>query len=311
MLTPTVSIISPLHNKGPYISATIESVLAQTIADAEMLVVENHSNDNGPPIVSGYAQLDKRVRLIHAPLEVRGPGAARNLGLEQARGEWILFLDADDLLETDYLEKRLSVLARYPDAEIIAGPWKNFSDPNRDCAERQFPDGWAQPFSLPPASIYGYSPWAVHAALVRRSALGKNPWLPELDRSPAEDNAFWFRVLFGRTIHWNDCAGALYRKQTSNSRDQSAQDPKAALAATRAMLVANRDHLASLGLRPTGAMAATTVRMLENLLCRSDFPETLQQEIRMQIKTELADASCLDPAMLLRRMGFRLGKTVK
>ncbi len=280
----------------------------QTIAELEILVVENHSNDDGPQVVSRYAQLDKRIRFIHAPVEVRGPGAARNVGMEQARGKWILFLDADDLLEPDYLEKRLSVLDRYPDAEIIAGPWKNFSDHKRDCMQLQFPDGWAPPSSSPPASIYGYSPWAVHAALVRRTVLTQLPWLPELDRTPAEDNAFWFRVLLGRTIHWNDCAGALYRKQTSNSRDESARDPKSAFAAVSAMLMSNRAYLESRGRRPTSAMAATTVRMLESLLRRAADDETLEQEIRHRINSELADTSCLDPAMLLRRMGFQPGK---
>lgn len=303
---PLVSIVIPLHNKAPYIEETIQSVSGQTFADWEMIIVENGSNDGGPDIVRKLTS--PRISLIIAPNAVRGPGAARNLGLECSQSKWAVFLDADDLWEPDYLENRLSVLDRYPDAEIIAGPWKNFSDIDRDLLETQFPDGWSPPFGPPPASIYGYSPWALHAALVRRAALGTEPWLPDLDRTPAEDNAFWFRVLFGRTIHWNDCAGALYRKQTSNSRDESARDPKFALKAIEAMLTSNRDYLKNLGRRPSGAMAATAVRMLENLLGRAAGEDTLKLEIRRQINSELADTSCLDPAMLLRRMGFQPGK---
>jgi glycosyltransferase involved in cell wall biosynthesis len=304
---PRISVITPLHNKGGYIGFTIESLLRQSMVDFEMLIVENGSTDEGPLVVRQFS--DPRISLIIADSTVRGPGAARNHGLSAARGQWVLFLDADDLLEPDYLAQRLTVLEKYPDATVVAGPWKNFRDDTPGVLEKHLPNGWKPPFGPPPPSIYAYSPWALHAAIVRREVLGKNPWLPELDRTPAEDNAFWFRVLLDRIIHWNDCSGALYRKQTCNSRDESGRDPKSAFVATRAMLSANRDHLESLGRRPTSNMPATAVRMLERLLRRAVGDDTLQQEIRQQINAELTDTSCLDPGMLLRRMGFQPGKT--
>ena len=67
-------------------------------------MVENNSSDLGPEIVAACAQRDSKVRLIMAPPEVRGPGGARNCGLSEARGEWILFLDADEYL-TEELKK--------------------------------------------------------------------------------------------------------------------------------------------------------------------------------------------------------------
>ncbi len=163
-----VTIITPLHNKGRYIGQTIESVLNQSMPDLEMLVVENHSSDEGPRVVEDWSRQDSRVRLIFAPPEVRGPGAARNLGLAEAKGEWILFLDADDLLEPDYLERRLSVLESYPQARIVAGPWKNFYPQAPDVFETHFPNGWQPPYGPPPDSIYAYSPGALHAAIRRR-----------------------------------------------------------------------------------------------------------------------------------------------
>jgi hypothetical protein len=216
-----------------------------------------------------------------------------------------LFLDADDLLEPDYLEQRLSVLGKYPEAAIIAGPWKNFRTETPAVSDKHLPNGWKPPVGPPPPSIYAYSPWALHAAMVRRDILGSTPWLPELDRFHAEDNAFWFRVLYGKTIHWNDCAGALYRKETDNSRDATAADTEQALAATVSMLEANRSFLRAQGDHPSGAMAATAVRTLENLLHRKDAAIQLQAEISTVLKRETAETSYFDPAMLVRRLGWR------
>jgi glycosyltransferase involved in cell wall biosynthesis len=262
-MTPRVSIITPLHNKGRYVGHTIESVLGQTVADLEMLGVENHSTDDAPKVVKELASRDSRVRLIYAPPEVRGPGAARNLGLAEAKGEWVLFLDADDLLEPDYLEHRLSILKSYPKAKIIAGPWKNFYPDAPDVFETHFPNGWKPPYGTPPDSIYAYSPWALHAAIVHRDVLGSpKPWLEELDGLPAEDNAFWFRVLHGKTIFWNEADRALYRKETGNSRDESGMDFSKGFSACLANLRANTDFLKLKDLRPTDPMAATAVRVL-------------------------------------------------
>lgn len=88
---PRISIITPLHNKGPFVAETLASVQAQTFADWEMIVVENHSSDNGPAQVEHAASQDDRILLLRASDSVRGPCAARNLGLCEARGEWVLF----------------------------------------------------------------------------------------------------------------------------------------------------------------------------------------------------------------------------
>jgi glycosyltransferase involved in cell wall biosynthesis len=121
---PLVSMIAALHNKGPYVAETIRSVLAQTMPDWEMIVVENGSSDNGPEIVRQFS--DRRVRLAVSPRQ--GPGAARNVGLVQATGEWILFLDADDLLTPHFLEERLGLLIDHPQADLLVGCWEEFFD---------------------------------------------------------------------------------------------------------------------------------------------------------------------------------------
>jgi len=304
-MKPQVSIITPLHNKGAYIAETIESMLAQTMPDWEMIVVENYSTDAGPAIVRDYAAKDVRVRLMEAPPEVRGPGAARNCGLAEATGDWVLFFDADDLLEPTYLSARFETASKDSQVAVVAGPWKIRRGGTNDERKWAYPHGWKPPRGPAPDSIYAFSPWALHAALVRRAILPPAPWLPELDRWPAEDNAFWFRVLLDRSVLWCDDAGAVYRKATLNSRDQAARDSERAWGCLRASLSANREHLRSLGRRPTPAMAATAVRTLENLLHRMEGRENLAKEVREFRARELNDTSWLDPAMLARRVGLK------
>jgi glycosyltransferase involved in cell wall biosynthesis len=305
-MDPTVSIVTPLHNKGPYIEETIHSVLSQTIGNLELLVVENHSTDEGPKDVEEWARRDPRVRLILAPPEVRGPGAARNRGLAESRGDWILFLDADDLLEPDYLEHRLSVLKSYPNAKIIAGPWKNFYPEAPDVFETHFPNGWKPPFGPPPDSIYAYSPWALHAAILRRDVLASpKPWLEELDGLPAEDNAFWFRVLYGQTIFWNGCNGALYRKQTENSRDVSGGDYRKGFESARATLNANDEFLNSRGVPPSPHMTEVAFRVLRKVWRESlkRLPE-LAESVEKLLAVQLKKTSPWNPRMVVWRIYF-------
>src|SRR5471032_1240670 len=111
----SVSIITPLFNKELYVGETIRSVLAQTFTDWEMIIIENGSTDKGLEVVRHFS--DSRIRLVESPKQ--GPGAARNLGLSLATGEWVLFLDADDLLQPFQLAALLSVAQTHPELDLV------------------------------------------------------------------------------------------------------------------------------------------------------------------------------------------------
>jgi hypothetical protein len=104
-----VSVIIPLFNKAPYIQRALISVTAQTYADFELIVVDDGSTDEGAQTVE--ACNDPRIRLITQ--QNTGPGAARNRGIAEARGEFIAFLDADDEWLPDYLNESVSLLDEY------------------------------------------------------------------------------------------------------------------------------------------------------------------------------------------------------
>lgn len=105
-MAPLVSIIIPCYNQAAYLRAALESVQAQTVADWECIVVNDGSTDNSAIIASCFAAMDFRFRVLHQPNT--GPSSARNRGLDEVRGRFVQFLDGDDFLAPDKLEKQLA-----------------------------------------------------------------------------------------------------------------------------------------------------------------------------------------------------------
>lgn len=103
---PHVSVVIPAHNSEGYIGQTLASVLSQTLTDIEVIVVDDGSTDRTASIVEELTHRDDRVRLIRQ--ENQYAGVARNKGMEAAAGEYLYFLDADDWIEPDALEKMCS-----------------------------------------------------------------------------------------------------------------------------------------------------------------------------------------------------------
>ena len=103
-----VSIITPSYNTAPYISDTIESVLNQTYSNWEMIIVDDCSTDNTDEVVKKYLK-DKRIHYIKNDKN-SGAAVSRNKAIKNAKGEWIAFLDSDDLWKEDKLEKQLKFM---------------------------------------------------------------------------------------------------------------------------------------------------------------------------------------------------------
>ena len=94
---PKISIISTVYNTGPYLRPAVESILAQTFTDFELLLVDDGSHDGSAAVCDALAQEDARIRVFHQPNG--GPAHARNTGLDNARGDYIGMVDSDDLIE--------------------------------------------------------------------------------------------------------------------------------------------------------------------------------------------------------------------
>jgi glycosyltransferase involved in cell wall biosynthesis len=120
-MTPRVSVLIPCHDAAPYIAETLDSVLRQTWTNIEVIVVDDGSRDRSPVIVEGFA--DRGVRLIRQPR--RGAAAARNRAYEVSVGDFIQFLDADDLIDPDKIERQMSRLAGSRSA-VASAEWGRF-----------------------------------------------------------------------------------------------------------------------------------------------------------------------------------------
>ena len=112
-----VSVIVPVYNVEKFLPQCIDSLLAQTHPDLEIILVDDGSKDSSGSICDAYAQQDSRVTVLHQ--ENRGQAAARNLGIREAKGEYIGFVDSDDFVESNMYESMLRAALQH-DAQIVS-----------------------------------------------------------------------------------------------------------------------------------------------------------------------------------------------
>lgn len=125
-MKPFISIIIPLYNKEAIIEHTINSILSQSFTDFELIIVNDGSTDGSTEVVEGI----KDERITYIIQENGGPGKARNTGVNVSRGEWILFVDADDELTEGALDHLFGCTIKYPGTNIIDGSFIVRSDNN-------------------------------------------------------------------------------------------------------------------------------------------------------------------------------------
>lgn len=128
MSNPKISIIVPVYNAEKYLNRCVDSILSQTFEDFEILLIDDGSKDKSGAICDEYAKKDNRVRVFHK--ENGGVSSARNVGLDEACGEWICFVDSDDFLNNYFLASWQ--LEFHVDLEI-QGYWQVFN--NGQCKE--------------------------------------------------------------------------------------------------------------------------------------------------------------------------------
>lgn len=114
-----ISIIIPVYNVEAYLRQCLDSVLAQTLKDIEVIVVDDGSTDNSPAICDEYAARDIRVRVLHQPNS--GRSAARNAGIKMARGEYVGFVDSDDWIDPQMYEYMFEKITRTQSDIAICG----------------------------------------------------------------------------------------------------------------------------------------------------------------------------------------------
>lgn len=203
-----ISIIIPVYNAQKYIGHCIESILEQSYGQFEIIIVDDGSEDSSLQICSEFSKHDKRIRIIHT--ENSGVSHARNIGLDNANGEYVCFIDSDDYIEKDYLEQLLKLTELHM-ADLVVCNFKvtglnadnrnynmiesdymiqNIPDIVKDCAEHK---------------IYTYTVWG---KLFRKDAIDNNRFS---DLKFSEDAQFVRTVLLNcKKVCLTEYRGYIY-----------------------------------------------------------------------------------------------------
>lgn len=221
---PCVSVIVIFLNEALFIEAAIASVFAQTYQDWELLLVDDGSKDQSTGIAQQYAhQYPNKVRYLeHQGHQNCGMSASRNLGIANARGKYITFLDADDIWTTQKLKRQVAILEAQPEAALVCNPaewWYSWTGKPEDI-ERDFIQRFE--FQLdtliqPPTVLIQFlqDEWAsLCDILVRREIVDSVSGYETAFRGMYEDQAFHAKLCLQFPVYVSSQCGYKYRQHS-------------------------------------------------------------------------------------------------
>lgn len=215
------SIIIPIHNKLPHLERSINSVLNQTYKNFELILIDDASNDGSSNKLLEFK--DKRIRRYRR--EIPGPGgyAARNLGINNAKYEWVSFLDADDEWDTNYLSEVINIIKTYNNMNVITVGW--YSKNKNKVVNNKLYNEKVKKFTLIDYLNYNKIMWT-SAVTIRKSLLMKVGAFPEGKCNRGGDMDTWIRCLnnSNSNIFLNKKL-AIYYRDTVNQVTDSRLNP--------------------------------------------------------------------------------------
>ena len=214
----TLSIIIPVYNTEVYLPACLDSILSQTFSDFEVLLVDDGSKDGSGAICDAYALKDSRIRVMHK--ENGGVSSARNLGMEQAQGEWIMFVDSDDELLPDGLSELAGGISN--DVDLVMLDFAHSTYREKDMSllhvEGRIVGREEALVSMFNGTEKSYQGYAV-AKLFRRSLLDDHHLMFDPTISIKEDTLFvvHFLCLSGKKVYVSDTPVYIYIQRPSSA----------------------------------------------------------------------------------------------
>ena len=210
---PLVSVIIPAYNNEKFIAASIQSALDQTWPNKEIIVVDDGSADNSYEIAHGFgADAVKVYKQAN-----QGPCAARNNGFGFSTGDFIQYLDADDLLSPDKIEKQMGLLSLHPDGYVASCAWGRFENKPAEAAfipqpvwKDMLPADWLIS-AWSGGGMMQTACWLTPRTLVEAAG----PWNESFKQNPNDDGEFFCRVLLkSKGIRFCEGAKVYYRTHT-------------------------------------------------------------------------------------------------
>jgi len=228
---PLVSIVTPFYNTSPaFMRQAIESILRQDFNDWELLLVDDGSTGESSVLAGEYAETYRdRIRYLEHPGHInRGKSASRNLGIRQAAGQYIAFLDADDTWRPHTLGEQVALLDAHPGAAMLYGNteyWYSWTGKAED-TKRDFlpalgvsPDTLIQPPALVPLFLEGRAAVPCTCSLlVRRQAVEEQGAdFEEAFRWLYEDQVFYFKICLRSHVFVSGLSWGRYRQHPETS----------------------------------------------------------------------------------------------
>lgn len=200
MRSPRVSVLIPCYNAGAYLGAALQSVLDQTYRDFEIIVVDDGSTDDSAAVAKSFAA----VRYIHK--EHSGVSATRNLAVREARGEFVTFLDADDLWAPEKLSRQVAYLDSHPQCQMVHSHAQNFFDGAPEAmTQRQKQLMEANLHNYMASSCIRRSLFDTHGVFREDCAVGEDThWIARLRAAGVDMGHCIDEVLYFRRIHQNN-----------------------------------------------------------------------------------------------------------
>lgn len=182
--TPQISVIVPVHNGARWLGETLDSLYAQSLPDFEVVLVDDASTDELGDVLDRHA--DARLRVVHLATNV-GVSAARNHGIELARGRYVAFCDADDLCQPQRLARQWSFLEQHPEIGLCGSAFTCFDTQDRETVSHPETDAQIRK-ALMAGNCFGLSTVMVKASLLKQRHFDPSIQL-------AEDYELWTRLV--------------------------------------------------------------------------------------------------------------------
>lgn len=213
------SIIVPLYNKEEYIKSTIDSVLAQSYTNYEIIIVDDGSSDKSPQIVRSI----KDSHIIFYSKNNGGVSSARNFGINKSKGNYICFLDSDDLWTENYLETLNNIISKNKDVDMICSAFNMFKEDPQNCIlpQRLMPSSVKKELKI---DFFYYCIKEkrciafTSATCIKKQIITEQNLCFDEQFSMGEDIDYWTRAAsFSKNIYYNNQVMVLYRLEAHNS----------------------------------------------------------------------------------------------
>lgn len=213
-MTKLVSIITPCHNAGSLISHTIASVLSQTYKSWELIIVDDSSTDDSNEIIRHYANIDSRIRHFVTAKPSGSPSHPRNIGIENAHGTYIAFLDADDIWLPDKLGKQVTFMEKN-NIHVSYSYYEKMSWDGH-LANRLVTTNKKTTYR----SLLKSNSIPCLTSMVTKEAIGKT----RFKQIPQEDFCFWLDILKKGYVAYNMCENTALYRVAKDSRSSNKLD---------------------------------------------------------------------------------------